>query len=98
MSQEAIDDRNRKCQNYPELCKDEAWLIKEVSNQLEEKFQQNRTFTFAFMDSYSQSIPDIDDQVQQENWIRETNKLWQQATSKNKTFKFLTIDDIIEEN
>ena len=98
MSQEAIDDRNRKCQNYPELCKDEAWLIKEVSNQLEEKFQQNRTFAFAFMDSYSQSIPDIDDQVQQENWIRETGKLWQQATSKNETFEFLTIDDIIEEN
>jgi len=47
---------------------------------------------------YLGEISDIDDQVQQENWIRETGKLWQQATSKNETFEFLTIEDIIEEN
>ena len=50
------------------------------------------------MDSYSQSIPDIDDPVQQEHWIEETSKLWKEATSKNETFDFLTIDDIIEDN
>ena len=98
MSQEAIDDRNEHCELYPNTCKDEAWFMNEMQRELEEKFHQNRTFMFAFMDSYSQSRPNIDDPVQQEHWIQETNKLWQEATNKNETFDFLTIDDILEEN
>ena len=98
MDQDSITDRNNTCQWYPDQCRNEAWLIQEISSQLQEKFQQNRSFTFAFMDSYSQSRPDIDDPVQQEHWIQETNKLWQEATNKNETFDFLTIDDILEEN
>ena len=98
MDQDSITDRNNTCQWYPDQCRNEAWLIQEISSQLQEKFQQNRSFTFAFMDSYSQSRPDIDDPVQQEHWIQETNKLWQEATIKNETFDFLTIDDILEEN
>jgi len=98
MSQDAIDKRNETCQHHPDYCKDEAWFIREFSSQFEEKFQQNRTFTFAFMDSYSQTYPGSEDPVQQDHWINETSKLWKEATSKNQTFDFLTIDDIMEEN
>merc|ERR1719450_1764330 len=86
------------CDHYPDHCQDEAWFIREMSQQLEEKFGQNRTFTFAFMDSFSQSGPNnINDEVQQVHWKEETGKLWQEATTKNQTFNFLTVDDVQEE-
>lgn len=50
------------------------------------------------MDSFSQSFPAINDEVQQAHWIEETNKLWSEATGKNETFEFKTIDDVLEEN
>ena len=50
------------------------------------------------MDSFSQTFPGIDDEVQQEHWIEETNKLWKEATGKNETFDFKTIDEVLEEN
>jgi len=98
MDQDSIDERNENCEFYPDSCQDEAWFIRDLSKQLEEKFQQNRTFTFAFMDSYSQTLQNINDTVQQQHWINETAKLWDEATSKNETFAFLTIDDILEQN
>merc|ERR1711983_296401 len=50
------------------------------------------------MDSFSQSGPNLNDEVQQSHWIEETNKLWSEATSRNETFDFKTIDDVLEEN
>ena len=99
--QASIDDRQDDCDYYGDpsaQCKNEAWFIRSLSQQLEEKFGQNRSFTFAFMDSFSQAGPELDDQVQQQYWIQETSKLWQEATNKNETFDFLTIDDILDEN
>ena len=40
----------------------------------------------------------INDTVQQQYWIQETEKLWKAATSNNQTFEFKTIDDVLEEN
>jgi len=100
-SQAAIDERQANCDFYgdpSEHCKNEAWFIRALTEQLEEKFGQNIPFTFAFMDSFSQSGPNQMDDVQQEYWSRETAKLWKEATTKNETFDFLTIDDILEEN
>ena len=97
-SQAAIDERQADCDYYgdpSEDCRNEAWFMRELLQQLEEKFGQSRSFTFAFMDSWSQAGPNQNDQVQQDHWLNETLKLWQQATNKNETFDFLTIDDIL---
>ena len=100
-SQSAIDERQDACDYFgdpSDNCKNEAWFIRELSQQLKEKFDVERNLTFAFMDSFSQSGPNLNDEVQQSHWIEETNKLWSEATSRNKTFDFKTIDDVREEN
>ena len=99
--QASIDKRQADCDWYgdpSDNCKNEDWFIRELSQQLEDKFGITRNFTFAFMDSYSQTFPGVDDQVQQEHWIEETGKLWAEATGKNETFDFKTIDEVLEEN
>ena len=100
-SQSAIDERQDDCDYYGDPsddCKNEAWFIRELSQQLKEKFEIERNLTYAFMDSFSQSGPNLNDEVQQSYWIGETNKLWNEATSRNETFDFRTIDDVLEEN
>ena len=82
----------------PDNCRDEAWFRREFNAQFQEKFGINKTFTFAFMDSWSQSPLGINDPVQQEYWQRETQKLWEFSTERNETFEFMTIDDVLEEN
>ena len=100
-SQSALDERQEACDYYgdpSEECKNEAWFIRELSQQIQEKFEIDRNFTFAFMDSFSQAGQNLNDEVQQIHWTMETNKLWSEATSRNETFDFKTIDDIFEEN
>ena len=96
--QDEIDDRNEVCTSYPDRCQDEAWFIKEFNSQFQEKFGLTKNFTFAFVDSWSQTNMNIDDEVQQQYWRQETEKLWRAATTNNKTFVFMTIDDVLEEN
>ena len=72
--------------------------MKEFNAQFKEKFGINKTFSFAFMDSWSQSPLGINDPVQQEHWREETDKLWRASTGSNETFQFMTIDDVLEEN
>ena len=44
--------------------------------QIEEKFGIAKDFQFAFMDSFSQAgTVNLNDQVQQDYWIQETNKV-----------------------
>ena len=100
-SQSAIDERQGDCEYYgdpSDQCKNEAWFIREMSQQFEDKFDITRNFAFAFMDSFSQAGPAQNDQVQQQHWIEETSKLWKEATGKNETFDFKTIDDVLDEN
>ena len=40
----------------------------------------------------------FNDQVQQEYWQKETQRLWEFSTERNETFEFMTIDDVLEEN
>ena len=99
--QASIDKRQADCDWYgdpSDNCKNEDWFIRELSQQLEDKFGITRNFTFAFMDSYSQAGPAQNDAVQQEHWLEETNKLWTEATIRNGTFDFQTIDDVLEDN
>ena len=96
-----IDQRQADCDYYgdpSDNCKNEAWFIREFSRQFNDKFEITKNFTYAFMDSFSQAGPAQNDQVQQEHWIEETNKLWKEATKRNETFDFKTIDDVLEEN
>ena len=100
LDQASIDERQAECDYYgdpSDNCKNEAWFIRELQAQLLDKFGLQKNFTFAFMDSYSQSGPNLDDEVQQEHWREETEKLWKEATGKNETFEFKTIDDVLEE-
>ena len=97
-SQDAINERNLTCSLMPDNCRDEAWFMTEFNSQFQEKFGINKTFVFAFMDSWSQSPLGINDPVQQEHWRQETDKLWQASTGRNQTFEFMTIDDVLEEN
>ena len=97
-SQEAINERNQTCQFYPDDCKDEAWFIREFDRQFQEKFGLAKNFTYAFMDSWSQTLPNTEDSVQQAHWREETDKLWNAATESDQTFEFMTINDVLEEN
>ena len=72
--------------------------MRELSRQFNEKFNIQKNFTFAFMDSFSQAGPAQNDEIQQIHWIEETNKLWEEANRRNSTFDFKTIDDVLEEN
>jgi len=99
--QDSIDKRQEECDYYgdpSDQCHNEAWFIREFNQQLQERFDLSKNFTFAFMDSFSQAGPNLEDIVQQEHWLEETDKLWTEATSKNSTFDFLTIDDVLEQN
>ena len=96
-SEEAI--AGRECSpHYPEDCKDEAWFAREVNAQMQEKFGVTRNFSFVFTDSWSQTLDNIDDEVQQQHWHEETGKLWNITINRQESFFFKTIDDILEEN
>merc|ERR1712212_938831 len=96
-SEEAI--AGRECSpNYPDDCKDEAWFVREVNSQMQEKFGVTRNFSFVFTDSWSQTLDNIDDEVQQQHWHEETGKLWNITINRQESFFFKTIDDILEEN
>jgi len=101
-SQAAIDEREDACNDYgedSEFCVSEEKFIKEFSQQLEEKMGLIQNFTFAFMDSFSQSgNSNLNDEVQQMHWQEETRKLWVEATRRNDSLEFKTIDEVLEEN
>jgi len=96
-SEEAI--AGRECSpNYPDDCKDEDWFAREVNAQMQEKFGLTRNFSFVFTDSWSQTLDNIGDEVQQQHWHEETGKLWNITINRQESFFFKTIDDILEEN
>ena len=99
--QNSIDER--KCYpEYPEYCHDETWFCGEMNRQLQEKFDVKKNFTCVFTDSWSQTPGppgfNTDDPLQQDHWKNETGILWDITTSREDTFSFMTIDDILEEN
>ena len=99
--QDSIDDR--QCYpEYPEYCHDETWFCGEMNRQLQEKFNIDKNFTCVFTDSWSQTPGppgfNTEDPLQQEHWKAETGILWEITTSREDSFSFMTIDDILEEN
>ena len=93
--QNSID--NRCDPEYPP-CKDEAWFCGEMNGQLKDKLHVDKNLTCVFTDSWSQTGHNVEDPLQQEHWVKETGILWEITTSREDTFGFMTIDDILEEN
>merc|ERR1719209_1470285 len=99
--QASIDER--QCYpEYPDYCHDETWFCEDMNRQLQEKFNVKKNFTCVFTDSWSQTPGppgfNTDDPLQQEHWKNETGILWDITTSREDSFSFMTIDDILEEN
>ena len=93
----------RKC--YPKhqhRCRDEEWFKAEITQQIQSKFNVQRSFPFIFADSWSQAAgpPGFNkkDELQQQHWLEETDKLWHAAKHRQQPFQFKTINDILEEN
>ena len=72
--------------------------MQEISSQLQEELQLKRNLTFIFLEALSQTEANINDQVQQQYWKKETDKLWRKATERRKTFEFKTIDEALQDN
>ena len=72
--------------------------MQEISSQLQEELQLKRNLTFIFLEALSQTEANINDQVQQQYWKKETDKLWRKATERRKTFDFITIDEAVKDN
>ena len=75
--------------------KDEAWFRGQINSQICDKLHEcNKNFTFVFADSHFNR----NDPQQQNRWQEETTILWEATTSRSKSFSFMTINDILEEN
>merc|ERR1712223_490865 len=87
---------------YQHLCRDEKWFEAEITGQIQSKFNVHRNFPFIFADSWSQTtVPpgfNKEDELQQQHWLEETDKLWDAAKQREQPFQFKTINDILEEN
>ena len=75
----------------------EEKFMKEWNNLLNEKFHLKANLSGVFIDSWSQQYWNLPDEDQQKAFKRETDKLWQFASS-NEEFIFRTIEDVLEEN
>ena len=99
---QAAIDKRRCYPKYQHLCLDEKWFEAEITQQIQSKFNVQRSFPFIFADSWSQTaIPpgfNKKDELQQQHWLEETDKLWHAAKHRQQPFQFKTINDILEEN
>merc|ERR1711892_942394 len=96
--QESIDGRAEECEYYPDSCKDEAWFMREINKELQEKFHIEKDFTFSFIDSWSQTKPNDEDEIQQDHFQEEAGVLWDETISRNSSLVFKGIDDVLDEN
>ena len=71
--------------------------MQEWNNLLNEKFHLKANISGVFIDSWSQQFWNLPDEDQQKAFKRETEKLWQFASS-NEEFIFRTIEDVLKEN
>jgi len=96
-SQSAIDDRNDECQLVPTWCRDETWIKGQINKQIQEKLHTNITLPFVFIDSWSQVDDNLDDAVQQEHFMEETQKLMELMLNRDE-LKFQTVTGVLNEN
>ena len=85
----SVENRNR-------TGKTESWWIGEKNKQLQARFHVKRDLDAVFIDSWSQQPWNVDDELQQIAFHRETQKLWDSFSSKE-SFEFKTVEDVAEE-
>merc|ERR1719295_1483248 len=73
----------------------EEKFIRQLNNQLNEKFHINPSVQGVFIDAMSQASWNKNDATQQEAFQRETGKLWK-FSNTSKLFAFITVEDIME--
>ena len=76
--------------------KTESWWIEEKNKQIQARFHIEKDLDAVFIDSWSQQTWNLEDQLQQIAFQRETKKLWD-SFSVMDNFEFKTIQDVIEE-
>ena len=76
--------------------KNEAWWIEDKNKQLQARFVLEKDLDVVFIDSWSQQSWNLEDELQQVAFKRETKKLWD-LFSVMDNFAFKTIQDVIEE-
>jgi len=97
--QNEINQRNKTCHEPypPERCHDESWFTKVINEQLKEKLHLKRNIPAIFVDSWSQTRYEVNDEIQQEYFKKESEKLLDFMKSKEE-FEFKTIEDVLKEN
>ena len=76
--------------------KTESWWTEEKNKQLQARFGLEKDLEAVFIDSWSQQPWNLEDQLQQVAFQRETKKLWDRFSGMD-GFEFKTIQDVIEE-
>ena len=76
--------------------KTESWWIEEKNKQIQARFHIEKDLDAVFIDSWSQQTWNLEDQLQQIAFQRETKKLWDLFSAMD-SFEFKTIQDVIEE-
>ena len=76
--------------------KTESWWIEEKNKQIQARFHVEKDLDAVFIDSWSQQTWNLEDQLQQIAFQRETKKLWDLFSAMD-SFEFKTIQDVIEE-
>ena len=72
------------------LGKTEEWWTAEMNRQLKEKFNVEKDLDAVFIDSWAKQNWNLNDNIQQEAFVRETTKLWDSFSSFT-PFEFKTI-------
>ena len=70
--------------------KTESWWIEEKNKQIQARFHVEKDLDAVFIDSWSQQTWNLEDQLQQIAFQRETKKLWDSFSSKE-SFEFKTV-------
>ena len=96
--QDSIDERNDECERYPDFCKDENNFKEKFDNIIREDLGQELNLTYVFADSWSQSGDDKNDISQQTYWNMSRDTLWNIIDSRETSFSFKTINQVLEEN
>jgi len=92
----SINNREYDCQ-HTDLCHDEAYYKTAMNEELNEKFHVGYDLPVLFIDSWAQKGANQEDELQQDHFNEETQKLWDFANAKE-PFPFKGMDEILEEN
>ena len=76
--------------------KTESWWMDEKNKQLKARFHLKKDLDAVFIDSWSQQYWNIEDDLQQVAFQRETKKLWD-SFSVMDSFEFKTVEELAEE-